>query len=69
MDQSRAEPNPETPATRQWESEGGSMKPAAPTALHDGVTASTITQYRVGSYTYTSLDDALAEHKRRNKNH
>ncbi|MCK0099648.1 hypothetical protein MWU38_09660 [Qipengyuania sp. S6317L1] len=69
MDHSRAEPNPETPATRQWESERGSMKPAAPSALPDGVTASTITQYRVGSYTYTSLDDALAEHRRQNKNH
>ena len=67
MDHSRAEPRPERPATREWESEGGSMKPASPSALPVGVTASTITQYRVGSYTYTNLDDALAEHKRQNK--
>ena len=68
MDQSDAKPHPETPAPPQRESGGDAMKPASPSALPDGVTASAITQYRVGPYTYTSLDDALAEHKRQNKN-
>ena len=68
MDHSRAKPQPETTATRQRASEGDAMKAASPSALPDGVTASAITQYRVGPYTYTSLDDALAEHKRQNKN-
>ncbi|WP_268888711.1 hypothetical protein [Erythrobacter rubeus] len=38
-------------------------------SLPEGISAVSVTHYRVGSYTYTSLDDALAEHKRQNKNH
>ena len=67
MDQSDAKPHPETPATRQWENEGGSMG-SRPAPLPEGILAVSVTHYRVGPYTYTSLDDALAEHKRQNKN-
>jgi len=67
MDQRNAKPHPETPATRQWENEGGSMNSRG-VSLPEGVSAVSVTHYRVGSYTYTSLDDALAEHRRQCKN-
>ena len=67
MDQSDAKPHPETPATRQWENEGGSMNSRG-ASLPEGISAVSVTHYRVGSYTYTSLDDALAENRRQNKN-
>lgn len=54
-------------ATREWENEGGSVKPAPSPVLPEGVIAVTVTQYRVGPYIYTSLDDALAEHRRQCK--
>lgn len=51
--------------TREWESEGGALGPQHKTAsLPDGVTAVAVTHYRVGLYTYTNLDDAMAEHRR-----
>lgn len=34
------------------------------TDLPDGVTAVNTVQYKVGPYTYSNLDDALAEHRR-----
>lgn len=37
---------------------------ASTTALPEGVTAETVTRYRVGPYRYTSLADALAQHRR-----
>lgn len=67
MDQSDAMPHPETPAIRQWENEGGSMNSHG-VLPPEGISAVSVTHYRVGSYTYMSLEDALAEHKRQNKN-
>ena len=54
-------------ATREWENEGGAVNPALSRPLPEGVTAVAVTQYRVGSYAYTSLDDALAEHRRQTR--
>ena len=59
--------NPETPnqpGTGEWESEGGSMKPGPTAQLPDGITAVTSVQYQVGPYTYSRLEDAMAEHHR-----
>ncbi len=53
-----------TEATREWENEGGSVKSEPAPPLPDGITPVTVIQYRVGPYTYSRLDDALAEHKR-----
>lgn len=53
--------------TNEWENEGGSATPIPSPVLPEGVTAVTITQYRVGPYRYTSLDDALAEHRRQSE--
>jgi hypothetical protein len=60
-------PGSRAQATNEWENEGGSVKPTASSALPEGVTSVTVTQYRVGPYTYSSLDDAMAEHRRRQK--
>lgn len=51
----------------EWENEGGSFRPAVPEALPEGITAETTTRYRVGPYTYTRLEDALAEHARQSR--
>ena len=51
-------------ASRKWESDGGSIAGSPDIALPDGVIAITVTQYRVGPYIYTSLEDALAQHRR-----
>lgn len=53
--------------TNEWENEGGSATPIPSPVLPEGVTAVTITQYRVGPYRYSSLDDALAEHRRQSE--
>jgi hypothetical protein len=63
---------PDTPpaqatATGRWEGEGGSLAAHGSDALPDGVTATAMTQYRVGPYSYTNLDDALAEHRRQTR--
>ena len=55
---------PNQPDTREWENEGGSLKPDAPVSLPEGVTAVTSVHYRVGGYSYSRLKDALAEHDR-----
>ncbi|MBB3989099.1 hypothetical protein [Croceicoccus naphthovorans] len=57
-------PTPNQSATREWESEGGSLQAPPPTPLPDGVTAVTSVHYHVGPYTYSRLEDALAEHDR-----
>ena len=54
-------------ATNEWENEGRSAAPIPSPELPEGVTAVTITQYRVGPYRYSSLDDALAEHRRQSE--
>ncbi len=56
--------NPDQSGTGEWESEGGSLKqdPAGP--LPEGIIAVTSTHYRVGPYSYSRLEDALAEHRR-----
>lgn len=56
---------PDQPGTGAWESEGGSLKAAPPAELPEGVVAVTSVHYRVGPYSYSRLDDALAEHDRR----
>ena len=50
--------------TARWESEGGSLKRDRPGTLPAGVTAVTSVHYRVGPYSYSRLEDALAEHRR-----
>lgn len=67
MNQETKVPSNKAEAANEWENEGGSVKPIPSSVLPEGVTAVTVTQYRVGPYTYTSLDDALAEHKRLHK--
>ncbi|WP_416830357.1 MAG: hypothetical protein ACMUJI_08715 [Erythrobacter sp.] len=57
-------PTASQPGTGEWESEGGSLKPNDQPRLPDGVTAVTSIQYLVGNYSYTRLEDALAEHQR-----
>ncbi|MBE5073258.1 hypothetical protein IM511_02940 [Erythrobacteraceae bacterium E2-1 Yellow Sea] len=52
------------PGTGEWENEGGSLKPRPPTPLPEGIIAVTSIHYRVGPYSYSRLEDALAEHRR-----
>ena len=55
------------PGTGAWENEGGVLASHNPTPLPDGVNAIPVTHYRVGPYTYTNLDDAMAEYYRQNR--
>ena len=57
-------PRSPPPGTGKWEGEGGALAPGHADELPAGVTAISVTHYRVGSYTYTNLDDAMAEHRR-----
>jgi hypothetical protein len=59
MDQSSREPT----ATDEWENEGGTTHTPIP-QLPEGIVVVTATHYMVGPYRYTSLEDALAEHRR-----
>ena len=64
MNENDAEPvSKETHSTRQWESEGGSLS-SREAPLPEGILAVSVTHYRVGRYSYTNLDDAVAEHRR-----
>ena len=60
-------PSGKTQAANEWENEGGSVKPIPSPVLPEGITAMTVTQYRVGPYRYSSLEDALAELRRQSK--
>lgn len=53
--------------TGAWESEGGALASHDPTLLPDGVVAVSVTHYRVGPYSYTNLDDAMAQYHRLNR--
>lgn len=55
---------PDQPGTGEWESEGGSLEPQSPPSLPEGIIAVTSVHYRVGPYSYSRLEDALAEHGR-----
>lgn len=55
------------PGTGAWESEGGALASHIPTLLPDGVIAVPVTHYRVGKYTYTNLNDAMAQNHRQNR--
>ena len=57
------EPAQQTPATRKWESEGESLS-VREASLPEGIRAFSVTHYRVGEFSYTNLDDAMAEHRR-----
>ena len=50
--------------TGEWESEGGSLKRDLSTPLPEGIIAVQSIHYRVGPYSYSRLEDALAEHGR-----
>lgn len=64
MNEKDAKPvSKKTPATRQWESEGGSLS-SREESLPEGILAVSVAHYRVGKYSYTNLDDAVAEHRR-----
>lgn len=52
------------PGTGAWENEGGALASPDQPMLPDGVIAIPVTHYRVGQYTYTSLDDAMAQYRR-----
>lgn len=67
MSQVPEAPGSKAQATNEWENEGGSVKPIPSPVLPEGVTAVTVTQYRVGTYRYSSLEDALAEHRRQSE--
>ena len=54
--------------TKNWENEGGALKPPlVPANLPEGITAVPSMHYRLGPYTYLRLEDALAEHERQLK--
>ncbi|MDR7101692.1 hypothetical protein J2X37_000852 [Croceicoccus sp. BE223] len=55
---------PDQPQTGRWENEGGALNAPDPSPLPDGVVAVTSVRYRVGYYSYSKLEDALAEHAR-----
>lgn len=55
---------PIPPNTARRESEGGALPPCDAPVLPDGIVAIAVTHYRVGAYTYTNLDDAMAQHRR-----
>jgi len=57
-------PSPSPKGTGAWESEGGSLAPQESVELPQGISASTVTHYRVGPYSYTNLDDAMAQYNR-----
>ena len=57
-------PTANQPGTGTWESEGGALASPDKSVLPDGVAAITVTHYQVGPYTYTKLDDAMAQHRR-----
>lgn len=50
--------------TNEWESEGGATAVAGPDTIPAGVEAITVTYYRVGDYTYSTLADAMAQYRR-----
>lgn len=59
----------DTPSTRKksiraWENKSESMVPQGPVELPAEIVAKTVTCYRVGSYTYSNLDDAMAQYIR-----
>lgn len=56
--------NPRQQGVGDWEDEGGSLKDEPKAALPDGIIAITTTRYRVGPYLYSTLDDAMAQHRR-----
>lgn len=55
---------PRTAVVDHGDDNGGALASRVPDTLPPGVTAHLVTHYRVGQYTYTNLDDALAEHRR-----
>lgn len=55
---------PDQVGTAAWEGEGGALKPSLPDELPEGIVAIPTIQYRVGPYSYHSLEDALAERRR-----
>lgn len=67
MSQVHEAPDRKAQATNGWENEGGSVKPIPSPVLPEGITVMTVTQYCVGPYRYSSLEDALAEHRRQSE--
>ncbi len=63
MGQNTDEAVPQTPPAREWESQGSSLT-SCHTSLPEGILAVSVTHYRVGKYSYSNLDDAMAEHRR-----
>ena len=55
---------PLQPGTGDWESEGGALEPKPAPTLPEGIIVVRSVHYRVGPYSYVSLEDALAEHRR-----
>ena len=55
---------PAQPGTGQWESEGGALKPDMPNPVPEAILAVTTVQYHVGPYSYSRLEDAMAQVER-----
>ena len=64
MDIVTDEETPLQPGTGDWESEGGALEPKPAPSLPEGIIAVKSVHYRVGPYSYTRLEDALAEYRR-----
>lgn len=60
-------PTVQQTGTAQSEGAGGSLAGHDSDALPNGVTAYLVTHYQVGPYSYSNLDDALAEHRRQTR--
>ena len=58
------QPSPAQRATNEWESEGGAPAAPGPDTIPAEVEAITVTYYRVGDYTYSTLADAMAQYRR-----
>ena len=63
MDHESEEPTQQSPVPRMREGEVASLTPRE-ASLPEGIQAVNVTHYQVGKYSYTSLDDAMAEHRR-----
>lgn len=62
-------PLPETPLAAaleaaEWEDEGGALAAAERVRIPPEIEAVTVTRYRVGPYTYSTLADAMAQYRR-----
>lgn len=58
---------PAQPGTGQWESEGGALKSDLPNPVPEEILTVTTVQYHVGQYSYSRLEDAMAQLERQSR--